>query len=156
MLDHRINNLRYFYSILFLSLQKALKTGWPWRWPKPTFDQKFQGSHWSAKRVLFSHKENKPRTTRRSDLLDQALDPQSVDHCLASREDWITKRAVKMKYLLCLSLLLFIHQILAIPVAPQEEDQLPRAGRTFSGNSTEDIFNDLSRLLQAWILILSR
>ena len=99
--------------------------------------------------MLFSHKENKPRTTRRSDLLDQALDPQLVDHCLASREDWITKRAVKMKYLLCLSLLLFIHQILAIPVAPQEEDQLPRAGRTFSGNSTEDIFNDLSRLLQA-------
>ena len=99
--------------------------------------------------MLFSHKENKPRTTRRSDLPDQALDPQSVDHCLAPREDWITKRAVKMKYLLRLSLLLFIHQILAIPVAPQEEDQSPRTGRTFSGNSTEDIFNDLSRLLQA-------
>merc|ERR1711953_1267053 len=78
-----------------------------------------------------------------------------VDHCLASREDWITKRAVKMKYLLCLYLLLFIHQILAIPVAPQEEDQSPRTGRTFSGNSTEDIFNDLSRLLQGTAALLN-
>merc|ERR1712062_621024 len=77
-----------------------------------------------------------------------------VVHCLASREDWITKRPVKMKYLLCLSLLLFIHQILAGPVAPQEGNQLPRTGRTFSGNSTEDIFNDLSRLLQGTAALL--
>ena len=61
-----------------------------------------------------------------------------------------------MKHYLCLSLLLFIHQILAGPIVQPEEDQLERTGRTFSGNSTEDIFNDLSRLLQVQEMYIFR
>ena len=139
-----------------MRLQKSFKNWLTLKLTKTHISTKISRKSLRCEKECSSHTKTINRDQRVGRTIQtkyRASDPQSVVHCLASREDWITKRPVKMKYLLCLSLLLFIHQILAGPVAPQEGNQLPRTGRTFSGNSTEDIFNDLSRLLQAWILI---
>ena len=52
-----------------------------------------------------------------------------------------------MKHLLSLAFLLFVHQILG-GVVPNNEDQLHRVRRTIDTNSTKEIFEDLSRILQ--------
>ena len=62
-----------------------------------------------------------------------------------------------MKHLLALAFLLFVHQILG-GVVPDQENQLHRVRRTIDTNSTKEIFEDLSRILQVrfcliWFLV---